>query len=77
MCVCLPSGLSADGGRGLGTLGFPPDLAEPMFHSSSAPACRRAQCVWVFSFLSGVIGHRAFVGLHCVIVRVTFCVGHK
>eukprot|EP00913_Durusdinium_trenchii_P011820 g11102.t1 len=34
VCVCLPSGLSADGGRGLGTLGFPPDLAEPMFHNS-------------------------------------------
>ena len=33
MCVCLPSGLSADGGRGLGTLGFPPHIAEPMFRS--------------------------------------------
>lgn len=33
VCVCLPSGLSADGGRGLGTLGFPPHIAEPMFRS--------------------------------------------
>eukprot|EP00438_Fugacium_kawagutii_P026128 Skav217687 [mRNA] locus=scaffold2051:6369:16387:+ [translate_table: standard] len=36
VCVCLPSGLSADGGRGLGTLGFPVDIAEPMFRSASA-----------------------------------------
>lgn len=30
MCVCLPSGLSTTNGRGLGTLGFPPHVAEPM-----------------------------------------------
>eukprot|EP00931_Biecheleriopsis_adriatica_P115542 TRINITY_DN91326_c0_g1_i1.p1 TRINITY_DN91326_c0_g1~~TRINITY_DN91326_c0_g1_i1.p1 ORF type:complete len:419 (+),score=86.56 TRINITY_DN91326_c0_g1_i1:106-1362(+) len=31
VCLCLPSGLSAEGGRGLGTLGFPPQVAEDMF----------------------------------------------
>uniref|UniRef100_A0A7S0APL0 Methyltransferase domain-containing protein n=1 Tax=Pyrodinium bahamense TaxID=73915 RepID=A0A7S0APL0_9DINO len=31
VCLCLPSGLSAEGGKGLGTLGFPPQVAEDMF----------------------------------------------
>eukprot|EP00439_Symbiodinium_sp_Y106_P067406 s49_g11.t1 len=34
VCLCLPSGLSVEGGRGLGTLGFPVDVAEPMFRSN-------------------------------------------
>jgi len=33
VCLCLPSGLSAEGGKGLGTLGFPAKLGEEMFRS--------------------------------------------
>lgn len=43
VCVCLPSGLSADGGRGLGTLGFPPEVAEPMFRGNGFSKIRSFQ----------------------------------
>lgn len=43
VCVCLPSGLSADGGSGLGTLGFPPEVAEPMFRGNGFSKIRSFQ----------------------------------
>ncbi|CAJ1370365.1 unnamed protein product [Effrenium voratum] len=52
VCVCLASGLSTANGAGLGTLGFPPEVAEPMFRqngfsrvrSFKMPGLEKNQC---------------------------------